>query len=100
MTAPDRRRRFRVIKVIKFNLAAEFNDGCLAVAVETEMDGASRPLSGRLLALGHDRRFALASRTAAQRGSHAEHCDGGHHNDDKFPHVNPLYLEAPIRSHH
>ena len=83
------------------SLAAEIDNGRLAVAVETEMAGASRPLSGRLLAPGHDRRFALASRTAAQRGSHAEHCDSGHHNDDKLPHVNPLCVDTPMfRSQH
>jgi hypothetical protein len=94
--APDRYRRFRAIKSDKFSLAAEIDNGRLTVAVKTEMAGASRPLSGRLLALGHDRRFALASRAAAQRGSHAEHCDSGHHNDDKLSHVNPLCLDAPM----
>ena len=60
------------------------------------MTGASRPFSDSCSALGHDRRFALTSRTAAERGSHAEHCDSGHYNDDNLPHVNPLCLGAPM----
>jgi hypothetical protein len=68
----------------------------IVIAAETGMVGSRQPLSDRL-ALGHDRRFALAGRAAAQRGSHAEHRDSGHHNNDKLPHLIPQCLHARTR---